>query len=203
MGNFLETYARTFALPVRTGVRVERLSRQGNGFLVVAGAQRFEAENVIVAMSHYQRSRVPPFAGELAEDDVVQLHSADYVSPAQLRPGRVLVVGAGNSGAEIALELIANHETWLAGRDTGHVPFRDRWLGSPPGTRSAGAPCAVPPDPDRGDADPPVGAPEGPARRAGLLSASNRRAWPPPAFSARRVWSACGMACPCWRTAAC
>ena len=123
MADFLETYARTFALPVRTGVRVERLSRKGTGFLVVAGAQRFEAENVVVAMSHYQQPRVPPFAGELA-GDIVQLHSADYLSPSQLRPGRVLVVGAGNSGAEIALEVVVNHETWLAGRDTGHVPFR-------------------------------------------------------------------------------
>ena len=123
MADFLESYARTFALPVRSGVRVERVSRQDTGFLVVAGAQRFEAENVIVAMSNYQRPRVPPFAGELAPG-IVQLHSADYRSPAQLQPGSVLVVGAGNSGAEIALELSANHQIWMAGRDTGHVPFR-------------------------------------------------------------------------------
>jgi putative flavoprotein involved in K+ transport len=123
MADFLERYARTFALPVRSGVRVERLSRQGDGFLVVAGRQRFEAGNVIVAMSHYQRPRVPPFAGELATD-IVQLHSIAYQSPAQLSPGGVLIVGAGNSGAEIGVEVARNHETWLSGRDTGHVPFR-------------------------------------------------------------------------------
>jgi len=123
MGDYLERYARTFDLPVRTGVRVERLSRQGQGFLVVAGARRFEARNVIVAMAHYQRPRVPPFAGALAPG-IVQLHSAEYRSPAQLQPGGVLVVGAGNSGAEIALEVARTHETWLSGRDTGHVPFR-------------------------------------------------------------------------------
>jgi len=123
MADFLENYARRFALPVRSGVRVERLSRQGTAFLVVAGEQRFEAENVIVAMSHYQRPRIPPFAGELSPE-IVQLHSADYHNPAQLKPGGVLVVGAGNSGAEIALDLAANHQIWLSGRDTGHVPFR-------------------------------------------------------------------------------
>jgi putative flavoprotein involved in K+ transport len=122
MGDFLETYTRTFDLPVQTGVRVERLSRQGTGFLVVAGSRRFEAENVVVAMSHYQRPRVPPFAGELAPG-IVQVHSADYRRPAQLQPGPVLIVGAGNSGAEIAREVASSHETWLSGRDPGHVPF--------------------------------------------------------------------------------
>src|SRR5574339_975377 len=113
MADFLEAYARRFELPVRSGVRVERLSRQDAGFLAVAGAQRFEAENVIVAMSHYQRPRVPAFATELAPE-IVQLHSVDYRNPAQLRPGAVLIAGAGNSGAEIARELAGSHEVWLA-----------------------------------------------------------------------------------------
>lgn len=124
MGDYLETYARHFQLPVRCGVRVERLSRLGERFLVAAGDQQFEADNVVVAMANYQRPRVPAFASEL-NPRMVQLHSFDYRKPAQLQPGGVLVVGAGNSGAEIALESAANgHETWLAGRDTGHVPFR-------------------------------------------------------------------------------
>src|SRR6188508_1329009 len=105
MGDFLETYARTFALPVRTDVRVDRVSRQGDGFLVVAGVRRFEARNVVVAMANYQRPRVPPFASEL-DPDIVQVHSFDYRNTSQLREGAVLVVGAGNSGAEIALETV-------------------------------------------------------------------------------------------------
>jgi putative flavoprotein involved in K+ transport len=124
MGDYLERYARHFQLPVRSGVRVERLSRLGDRFLVVAGDQQFEAENVVVAMANYQRPRVPAFAGEL-NPRIVQLHSLAYRNPAQLQPGGVLIVGAGNSGAEIALETAANgHETWLAGPDTGHVPFQ-------------------------------------------------------------------------------
>jgi putative flavoprotein involved in K+ transport len=122
MADYLELYARTFALPVRLGVRVDRLSRAGSKFLVVVGDKRFEADNVVVAMGKHQRPRVPPFASEL-NPAIVQIHSFDYRSPAQLNRGDVLIVGVGNSGAEIARELVASHQTWLAGKETGEVPF--------------------------------------------------------------------------------
>jgi putative flavoprotein involved in K+ transport len=121
--DYLERYARQFALPIRLGVRVDRVSRHGDGFLIVAGATRIEARNVVVAMANYQRPRLPAFAGELSPQ-IVQVHSYEYRRPEQLQPGGVLVVGAGNSGAEIALEAAADHPTWLAGPDVGHVPFR-------------------------------------------------------------------------------
>jgi putative flavoprotein involved in K+ transport len=121
--DYLEAYARHFALPVRLGVRVERLSRQAEGFLLVAGSECFEARNVVVAMANYQRPRTPPFACELSPE-IRQMHSVEYQNPHQLRPGGALVVGAGNSGAEIALEISVDHPTLLAGPDTGHVPFR-------------------------------------------------------------------------------
>jgi putative flavoprotein involved in K+ transport len=123
MADYLEAYARRFELPVRLGVKVDRLSRLGDRFIVVAGNQRFEADNVVVAMGHYQRPRRPAFAGEL-RSSITQVHSFEYRNPGQLQPGDVLVVGAGNSGAEIAVETAARHRTWLAGRETGHVPFR-------------------------------------------------------------------------------
>jgi putative flavoprotein involved in K+ transport len=123
MADYLEAYATQLDLPVRTGVRVDRLSRNGSGFVLDAGDQRFEASNVVIAMSNWQRPRQPASAKEL-DPSIVQLHSGRYRNPSQLREGRVLVVGAGNSGAEIALELARRHPTWLSGRDTGHVPFR-------------------------------------------------------------------------------
>ena len=123
MADYLEAYAQRFQLSVRCGVRVERLSRLRDRFVVVAGGQQFEADNVVVAMADWQRPRVPGFAREL-NSRIVQLHSFDYRNPAQLQPGGVLIVGAGNSGAEIALDVVRGHETWLSGRDTGHVPFR-------------------------------------------------------------------------------
>jgi len=123
MGDYLENYARHFQLPVRSGARVERLSRIGDRFLVVAGDQQFEADNVVVAMAGWQRPRVPAFARDL-NPRIVQLHTFEYRNPSQLQPGGVVIVGAGNSGAEIALDVVRGHETWLAGPDTGHVPFR-------------------------------------------------------------------------------
>ena len=123
VADYLETYAAHFRLPVRTGVRVRRLSRNGARFLVDAEPQLFEADNVVVAMGSYQLPRLPMFAASL-DPDIVQLHSAAYRNVAQLREGRVLVVGVGNSGAEIALDVATSRPTWLAGTESGRVPFR-------------------------------------------------------------------------------
>jgi putative flavoprotein involved in K+ transport len=123
MADYLEAYARRFQLPIRNAVRVDRLSRAGSRYFVDAGDHRFEADHVVVAMSSYQVPRQPAFAKYL-RGDILQLHSSQYRSPQQLKPGGVLLVGAGNSGAEIAMEVARAHPTWMSGRDTGHVPFR-------------------------------------------------------------------------------
>jgi putative flavoprotein involved in K+ transport len=121
--DYLEAYARRFELPVRTGIRVDRLCRIGPRFEVICGEQRLFAENVVVATGAYHQPRIPPFAREL-DRSIVQLHSREYRNPSQIQEGGVVVVGAGNSGAEIALDLAPHHQTWLAGRDTGHEPTR-------------------------------------------------------------------------------
>ncbi|MGD8862863.1 MAG: NAD(P)-binding domain-containing protein [Myxococcales bacterium] len=123
MADYLESYAKHFEFPVRTGVRVDKLVKRGDRFLIAAGEQRLSADQVVVAMSNYQVPRVPPFARHLSSD-ILQLHSSAYRNPSQLRPGRALVVGAGNSGADIALELSKTHATTMAGRETGVIPFR-------------------------------------------------------------------------------
>jgi putative flavoprotein involved in K+ transport len=102
---------------------VDRLWRDDGRFVVAAGDRSWEADNAVVAMSTFQVPQVPPFATDL-DPDIVQLHSAGYRNPSQLQEGGVLVVGAGNSGAEIALEVAGRHPTWLAGKESGHVPFR-------------------------------------------------------------------------------
>ena len=87
-----------------------------------------EADRVVVASGAYQRPRIPAFAAEL-DPRVVQMHSSQYRHPTQLQDGGVLVVGAANSGAEIALEVAGEHQTWLSGRHPGQEPFRpgSRW----------------------------------------------------------------------------
>jgi putative flavoprotein involved in K+ transport len=123
VADYLEAYAARFQLPVRTGVRVDRLWRDDGRFVVATGDRSWAADNVVVAMSTFQVPRVPPFAAEL-DPAILQLHSSGYRRPSQLREGPTLVVGAGNSGAEIALEIAGRHPTWLAGKESGHVPFR-------------------------------------------------------------------------------
>ena len=123
MADYLETYAVRFKLPVRTGVRVDCLARHDGRFVLTADDQQFEADNVVVAMANWQKPWIPQFAGEL-DTGIVQMHSSEYRNPSQLQDGNVLVVGAGNSGAEIALEAVRDHRTWLSGRDVGHIPFR-------------------------------------------------------------------------------
>jgi putative flavoprotein involved in K+ transport len=123
LADYLEGYAERFELPVRTGISVDRLSKVNGRFVVSAGELRFEAENVVVATGAHQIPKVPAFAPEL-DPRIVQLHSSDYRNPAQLQEGDVLLVGAGNSGAELAVDLSPTHRCWLAGPKTGEIPVR-------------------------------------------------------------------------------
>ncbi len=122
VADYLELYAAHMRLPVRTEVRVDSVVRNGDRFVVAAGDRRYEASQVVVAAGAYHHPHVPDFASRL-DPTIRQLHSRDFRNPSQLQAGAVLVVGAANSGAEIAYDAAASHETWLAGRDTGKVPF--------------------------------------------------------------------------------
>ncbi|MCP9486303.1 MAG: NAD(P)/FAD-dependent oxidoreductase [Gaiellaceae bacterium MAG52_C11] len=123
MADYLESYALRFELPVRAGVAVDGLSKEGERYLVTAGERRFEADHVVVATGVFRSPVIPSFATEL-DPSVRQLHSNDYRSPAQLQEGPVLVVGAAHSGADIAFEVAGEHRTLLSGTDTGQIPFR-------------------------------------------------------------------------------
>jgi putative flavoprotein involved in K+ transport len=123
MGDYLEAYASRFGLPVKMRVSVDRISRAGDRYVVEAGDDRFEADNVIVASGAHRIPKVPAFAGEL-DPRIVQMHSSEYRNPDQLRDGGVLVIGLGNSGAEIAFELSRTHPVTLAGKEAGEIPVR-------------------------------------------------------------------------------
>jgi len=121
--DYLEAYAARFELPVRTGISVDRLSKLDGRFVVSAGEHCFEAQNVIVATGAHRLPKVPTFAPDL-DPRIVQLPSSQYRNPSQLQEGDVLLVGAGNSGAEIAVDLTRTHRCWLAGPKTGEIPVR-------------------------------------------------------------------------------
>lgn len=122
VADYLADYARHFHLPVRNGVKVDRLWKEGNRFVMAAGKQRFTSENVIVAMANYQLPRVPPFARDL-DPGIVQLHSQDYRNLSQLQEGGALIVGVGNSGADIGIEVARSHPAWISGQESGHIPW--------------------------------------------------------------------------------
>jgi putative flavoprotein involved in K+ transport len=124
MADYLEEYAGRFDLPVGTETSVRRVSRTaGSGFLVETSRGKYRAERVIVASGMHRVPKVPPFAGRL-DPAIRQVTSIGYRNPGQFAPGGVLVVGAGNSGTDIALDAAAaGHPTWIAGRHPGQVPF--------------------------------------------------------------------------------
>ncbi|HXJ86851.1 MAG TPA: FAD-dependent oxidoreductase [Candidatus Binatia bacterium] len=128
IADYLEFYAEHFKLPVQCGIRVDRLSKDGDRFLVEAGNLQYEADNVIVAMANYQVPKVPAFAHDL-DPGILQLPPQHYKKPSQLQEGGVLVVGMGNSGADIAIDVARSHQTWIAGKESGHIPFPiDTWF---------------------------------------------------------------------------
>src|SRR4051812_3314678 len=123
MAAYLEDYARHFELPVRTGIRVDALGLADDGrFMIAAGERRYTADHVVVATGPFQRAHVPGFAAEL-DPRITHMHSSTYQSPADLPDGDVLVVGAGNSGADIALELAADRHVLLSGDLGPQIPF--------------------------------------------------------------------------------
>ncbi|HWB88648.1 MAG TPA: NAD(P)/FAD-dependent oxidoreductase [Acidimicrobiia bacterium] len=129
VADYLEKYAEAMELPVLSATRVERLSHDGNSFQVETDRDVFLSDNVVVAMANYQQPKVPDFAAELSPE-VRQVHSHVYRSPSSLQPGPALVVGMGNSGAEIGLELARERETYVSGKPFAVVPFHiDTWFG--------------------------------------------------------------------------
>lgn len=120
--DYLEQYARQFNLPVQHNVKVTQLARGEAGFAVSTSAGSFSARTAIIATGPYQRPYTPPFARGL-EPELQQMHSSAYCNPGQIAGQKILVVGAGNSGAEISLELArAGKQVWLAGADVGRIP---------------------------------------------------------------------------------
>jgi putative flavoprotein involved in K+ transport len=114
MADYLEAYADHFDLPVVLGTGIQRLERVDGGFRAVTEAgEPIECRAVVLATGAFQRPAIPSISRGLSAE-VTQLAPEDYKTPGQLPAGRVLVVGDGATGRQIALELTANHEVLLA-----------------------------------------------------------------------------------------
>jgi putative flavoprotein involved in K+ transport len=125
---YLSDYARRFELPVQLNSRVDALHREPDGSFRVELADRtLYSDQVVVATGPFQAPRIPALAQQLTSD-VVQLHSSEYRRPTDLPGGRVLIVGGGNTGFQIAAELAPTHGVHLA-IGARQAPLPQRLLG--------------------------------------------------------------------------
>ena len=124
---YLEQYAATFELPVELNSAVRSLTVADGRFVVGLADRRLEADRVVVATGPFQVPNVPRLAGGLAPE-LFQTHSTGYMRPSDVPDGRVVIVGGGNTGYQIAKELSATHEVHLA-VGSRQKPLPQRLLG--------------------------------------------------------------------------
>jgi putative flavoprotein involved in K+ transport len=124
---YLERYAVEFDLPIEFNSAVRSLRHEEGAFRIEAGGRDLVADQVVVATGPFQRPLTPALAEELASE-VVQVHSAGYRRASDLPDGRVLVVGGGNTGFQIAKELSTSHAVELA-IGSRQIPLPQKLLG--------------------------------------------------------------------------
>ncbi len=123
---YLERYATGFEAPVREGVEVRSLVPSGDGFELETSTGSLGARAVVVCTGAYQCPHRPAAAASLPPQ-LLTLDASNYRNPSALPPGRVLVVGSGQSGCQIAEELReSGREVFLA---CGKAPWLPRRIG--------------------------------------------------------------------------
>lgn len=123
---YFDDYVERFNLPVHCEVEVFGVEKKGASYLVLTSEGYYEAENVVMATGLYQSPKLPDFSSAIPSD-ILQLHSMDYRNPYSLPDGAVLVVGTGQSGAQIAEELYqSGRKVYLSIGSAGRVPRRYR-----------------------------------------------------------------------------
>lgn len=123
---YFDRYVESFTPPVQTGVTVDSLEAAPDVLRLSAGDRNFRARSVVVATGSFQRPKFPAAAAGVS-NGIHQLHSMAYKNPGQLPAGAVLVVGSGQSGAQIAEELHqSGREVSLSVGSCGRVPRRYR-----------------------------------------------------------------------------
>jgi len=123
---YFDSYARRFQLPVRCNVAVTSVDRENEGYRVRTTDGEYRAQNVVVATGEFQTPKLPALSESLP-GEIRQLHSMEYRNPSSLPPGAVLVVGTGQSGAQIAEELYqSGRSVYLSVGSAGRVPRRYR-----------------------------------------------------------------------------
>jgi putative flavoprotein involved in K+ transport len=113
VADYQERYAHEMRSPFRLGAGVRALRRVSDRFEANVSDDIIRARSVVIAAGHYQAPFVPDFATRL-DPSVLQLHSSEYRRPSDVPVGPVVVVGAANSGGEIAVEVARVRPTTIA-----------------------------------------------------------------------------------------
>jgi cation diffusion facilitator CzcD-associated flavoprotein CzcO len=125
MVRYLESYAVHFDIEPRFGQTVRSVRRDANAWIVESASSSFHADSVVIASGMNADPVMPDFSGRQNFKGRV-VHSAEYVNSAPFRRQRVLVVGMGNTGAEIALDLLeGGAEPTISVRNGVHIVPRD------------------------------------------------------------------------------
>ena len=111
--DYLERYAETFDLPVELNSEVHELRAEEERFALHVDGRTRTADQVVVATGPFQTPYIPGLAENLSRE-VFQAHAVGYRRPSDLPQGRVLVVGGGNTGFQIAKELSGTHKVVLS-----------------------------------------------------------------------------------------
>ncbi|TGJ98941.1 potassium transporter Trk [Leptospira langatensis] len=120
MASYLKDYSRKFSLPILPNTSVERITKGPKGFSLETKSKMFSCSNVIVATGH-SFPKIPDFSINI-KFDIKQIHSSQYKNPSELSDGDVLIVGAGTSGVQLAMEISHTHKTFISGKIPGKIP---------------------------------------------------------------------------------
>lgn len=121
MADYLSNYAKKYSLPVQSDTKVIELNKISDSYEIITSKGNVYAFNVIVATGTNPKAYIPAFASDL-DKNIVQIHSSKYKNPQLFPSSNTLVVGAGTSGVEIAIELSKSRPTMISGRATPHIP---------------------------------------------------------------------------------
>ena len=119
---YFAAYEARYALPIQRPVRVQAVRRDGAGLLVESDRGVYRARAVVSATGTWGKPFIPAYPGQQLFQGI-QLHSADYRTPQRFAGQRVLIVGGGNSGAQILAEVSQVAEaTWVTLKPPHFLP---------------------------------------------------------------------------------
>jgi putative flavoprotein involved in K+ transport len=123
VADYLENYAAYFKMPIHMNICVTSIEKQDEDFYLKTDQETYVCKKVIIATGVFQKPKIPGFSSLLG-GEIHQIHASEYKNEKQIATGSVLVVGGGNSGAQIAKELSKSHQVyWSVSKKPQLIPL--------------------------------------------------------------------------------